>query len=430
MLTDLKLKNLKAKEKPYKLADRDGLYVLVSPAGGVLFRFDYRINGRRETLALGRYDESRARDVMRELDELSYGVGLSLAEARLLLTRARRSVEMGESPARAKSEAKNKARGAFTFSAWADKYFEEINLADSTKAMRKAIYDRDIKGAFGRLRLEEITSSQIMMLCEKIKKDRDAPATAAHVREIIMQVFRFVKDRGVKIENPAEAIRASAIAKFKPRERALSPDEIRLFFNCLDGVGTLPQIKLGLKLILLTLLRKGELLNARWGWVNFDDATLTAPAEFMKARRQHVVYLSDQALDILVALKTFAGSSPYLLPGRYETDQPMSDATLNRVIYVTLKKLREQHVGDEGFEFSDFCVHDLRRTGSTLLHEAGFSSDWIEKCLAHEQRGVRAVYNKAEYSSQRREMLQTWADLVDRWIKSANITPIHRLRAA
>jgi integrase len=105
---------------------------------------------------------------------------------------------------------------------------------------------------------------------------------------------------GVKIENPADSVLASAIATFKPRERALPPDEIRLFFNALDGVATSPHIKIGLKLILLTLLRKGELLNARWDWVDFDAATLIIPAEFMKARRRHIVYLSRQAVDLLV----------------------------------------------------------------------------------------------------------------------------------
>jgi len=97
--------------------------------------------------------------------------------------------------------------------------------------------------------------------------------------------------------------------------------------------------------------------------------------------------------------------------GRYETASPISSATLNRVIDRTVKLIR-----DGGADFDPFTVHDLRRTASTLLHEAGFNTDWIEKCLAHEQRGVRAVYNKAEYAEQRREMLQAWADMLDGWI--------------
>jgi len=143
------------------------------------------------------------------------------------------------------------------------------------------------------------------------------------------------------------------------------------------------------------------------------------------ARRPHVVYLSQQAIDLLVGLKTCAGSSPYLLPGRYETDKPMSEATLNRVIAAVVKKAQK-----ESLDLPHFCVHDLRRTASTLLHEAGFNTDWIEKCLAHEQRGVRAVYNKAEYADQRRAMLQSWADMVDGWIAGAKVARIKAGRGA
>lgn len=422
MLSDLKLRSFKPEPKPYKRTDRDGLYVVVSPAGGVTFRYDYRLNGRRETLTLGRYDANAAKEVPRQLDHLRYGMRVSLAEARLLLTRAQRAIGMGQSPAREKAEGKNRARDVLTFGAWAEKFFIEADLADSTKAMRRAIYTRDIEKAFGRLRADEITPAALLALCEKIKRERNAPATAVHVREITMQVFRFMQARGIEVDNPADRVKASAIATFKPRDRALTPDEIREFFKALDGVGTLPQIKLGLRLLLLTMLRKGELLNARWSWVDFEKATLTVPTEFMKARKAHVVYLSSQAIDLLVALKTFAGSSPYLLPGRYKTDLPMSDATLNRVIVMATK------VG--GQQIEPFTVHDLRRTASTLLHEAGYNTDWIEKALAHEQRGVRAVYNKAEYAEQRRVMLQDWADMVDGWIRGAAILPLKRGVAA
>jgi integrase len=99
----------------------------------------------------------------------------------------------------------------------------------------------------------------------------------------------------------------------------------------------------------------------------------------------------------------------------------MSDATLNRVITAAIEKVCE-----EGHTLTPFTVHDLRRTASTLLHEAGFNTDWIEKCLAHEQRGVRAIYNRAEYADQRREMLQTWADMIDGWVRGAAVIPIKR----
>lgn len=130
----------------------------------------------------------------------------------------------------------------------------------------------------------------------------------------------------------------------------------------------------------------------------------------MKRRNPHNVYLSRQAMDILIAFKTCAGGSRYVLPSRYDPDRPMNSATLNVVLSSVVKNAQ-----DAGCTLGKFSPHDLRRTASTLLHEAGYNSDWIEKCLAHEQKGVRAVYNKAEYAGQRRTMLQEWADMIDGW---------------
>lgn len=425
MLTDMQLRALKPTGKIYKVADQQGLYVAVTRTGVVSFRFDYRINGRRETLVIGQYDSSLGARKPRDAEELDYGMSLTLAEARLLLTRAHRSVEQGESPSRAKVEKRVEAAEALTFGRWAEKYFAEAALAESTRAMRKSVYDRNLAVEFGRLKLEEITPVRLMARCEKIK-ERGAAAPAVHAREIVLQVFRFIQARGLQIQNPAEAIRPSAIATFKARDRALSPSEIHIFFNALEQTATMSTLRLAVKFMLLTLVRKSEFIKAVWDEVNFETAIWTIPKERMKAGRPHNVYLSQQALDILVAFKTCFGASSYLHPGRYETTLPISAATLNRVIDVTVKLIR-----DQGEEFEPFTVHDLRRTASTLLHEVGFDSDWIEKCLAHEQRGVRAIYNKAEYAEQRRTMLQAWADMLDGWIHSGgNVVPIRRQAAA
>jgi len=421
MLTDMQLRALKPTGKIYKVADQQGLYVAVTRTGVVSFRFDYRVNGRRETLVIGKYDPTVGAKKPRELDELDYGMSLSLAEARLLMTRAHRSIEQGESPSRSKVEKRTEAADALTFGSWAEKYFAEADLAESTKAMRKSVYDRNLADEFGRLKLEEITPVRLMARCEKIK-ERGAAAPAVHAREIVLQVFRFIQARGLKIDNPAESIRPSTIATFKARDRALTPAEIHTFFKALEQTATMSTLRLAVKFMLLTLVRKTEFIEAKWDEVNFETAIWTIPKDRMKAGRPHNVYLSQQALDILVAFKTCFSASSYLHPGRYETELPISSATLNRVIDATVKV-----VHDRGEDFDPFTVHDLRRTASTLLHEAGFNSDWIEKCLAHEQRGVRAIYNKAEYAEQRRTMLQAWADMLDAWIKnSASVVPIRR----
>lgn len=399
MLTDSKIKSLKPKDKLYKVADRDGLYVSVTPTGTVTFRYDYRINGRRETLTIGKYGAD----------------GINLSEAREKLMIARKLVSEGISPASQKRNERNKIRNADRFCVFAEKYLDDVKLAESTKALRIATYERDIKTTFGNKLMTEITTDEIRRHCEKIK-DRGAPSTAIFVRDLIANIYRYAIQRGHKFANPADEIANSSIATFKKRERVLTPREIKLFFNTLEETQSDFALKKAVKFILLTMVRKGELVNATWDEVDFKNKVWTIPAERMKAKRAHNVYLSEQALDLIVAFQIYSEGSAYLLPGRINRRQPIANSSLNRVIANCIKFINK----DEQ-RIDDFTVHDLRRTGSTLLHEMGFNSDWIEKSLAHEQQGVRAVYNKAEYAEQRKEMMQLWADQVDEWINDNSL---------
>ncbi|HDK2538088.1 TPA: tyrosine-type recombinase/integrase [Escherichia coli] len=394
MLTDTKLKNLKPQDKLYKVSDRDGLYVAVLTSGTVSFRYDYRINGRRETLVIGQY----GRD------------GISLAEAREELIAAKKLLKAGQSPAAAKRDGIKKIRGAETFSVHTDSYMKHVILADSTRAMKQAVIDRDILPVLGNKMMAEITTSMVRDLCDRIV-ERGGRATAVQAREIISSVYRHANDRGHGLFNPAADIKPSSIAIFKPRERTLTPEEIGLFFRTLDAIGAMGTMKMALKLVLITMVRKGEFTNATWDEIDFKKWTWTIPSDRMKGSRAHVIYLPKQAQDILVGLQMCAGGSEYLVPGRYNFRKPLSNAALNSLIDRTVKIINE-----DGEHIQGFTVHDMRRTASTLLHEAGYPSDWIEKALAHEQKGVRAVYNKAEYARQRAYMLQQWADMIDSWI--------------
>ena len=393
MLTDTKLRNLKPRDKLYKVNDRDGLYVAVTAAGAVSFRYNYSLNGRQETITFGRY-----------------GVGgITLAEAREQLGDAKKMVAAGKSPAKEKARDKARVKDAETFGAWAEKWLRGYQMADSTRDMRRSVYERELKPKFSNQKLVEITHEDLRALTDAIV-ERGAPATAVHVREIVMQVFRWATERGQKIENPADLVRPTSIARFEPRDRALTPDEIGLMYQYMERVGTSPTNRAAAKLLLLTMVRKSELTNATWSEINFSEALWTVPKERMKRRNPHVVFLSQQALDIFIALKTFAGGSDFVLPSRYDSYAPMRSATLNQVLTLTYKAAQK-----DGKSLTKFGPHDLRRTASTLLHEAGYNTDWIEKCLAHEQKGVRAVYNKAEYREQRAAMLQDWADMIDEW---------------
>jgi integrase len=408
------------REKTYKVADRDGMYVAVLPTGKRSFRFDYRLNGRRETLTIGRHDTDSARKAVRDPEQLQYGMVVSLREARALLGCARRDVERGVSPSRAKVEKRIAAAEALTFGGWAESYFLHKadpksgaqQLADNTLTFRRSTYRRIVEPEFGRLMLEEVTPQRLKRLCDDVKEKR-GPAVALHAREVIRAVFRHAQGSGQSVSNPADAVRASTIATFQPRDRALSPAEVRKFLTALEKVATTPTLRLALKFVLLTGVRKSEFIDATWGEVDFDAARWTIPAERMKAAKAHVVPLSEQALDILTALRSCFGASRYLHPGRYDSDAPISDATLNRVIDAAVERIRSDDP-----EFQSFGVHDLRRTFSTGLNRAKFDERWIEMSLAHAPRNrIAAVYNVNRYLSERKIMQQCWADMVEAWTR-------------
>jgi len=402
MLTDTALRNLKPKSKIYKVFDRDGMYVAVSTTGTVTFRYDYRLNGRRETLIVGRYSPS----------------GISLALAREKLFDAKKAVAQGRSPALEKQREKRRLSAVKNFGDMTVKWLADAKMAESTRAMRKHVVDRDILPVFQNRLLNEITADDLRALCDKVKA-RGAPATAVHVRDIVKQVYAFAILHGEKVDNPADGVGAASIATFVPKDRALSPLEIRLMARQVESVANYPTIRLALRMILLTLVRKSELIEATWDEVDFEHETWTIPKQRMKGRKPHVVYLSHQVLDILVALHTCAAGSRFLLPSHYDADRCMSKATLNRVTQLIAERAKAA-----GLPLEPFTVHDLRRTGSTLLNEIGFNRDWIEKCLAHEEgRSSRSVYNKAEYAEQRRHMLQEWANMVDAWIDGKAYVP-------
>ena len=396
MLTDVAIKALKPKEKDYKVGDRDGMYVHVTTKGALSFRMDYRLNGRRETLYLGKYGSD----------------GLSLARAREKCTDARRAIADGVSPAIEKQREKRRLKEAKSFGEFGEKWLTAAPMADSTRAMRRSIFERELLPVWRNRLLTEITPDDLRAQCASIV-DRGAPATAIHVRDILKQVYGFAILHGEKVSNPADEVGPASIATFAPKDRSLSPSEIRVLFKVLEKVPTLPTIRLGMRFFLLSMVRKSELQDAVWDEVDFENAVWTIPKERMKRSKAHNVYLSQQMLDILIALKTCAGNSKYLLPSRYDAD------ALNVPGDLQSGDLFRRGAGQEGricrwsLSLSTICDEP----GSTLLNELGFNSDWIEKCLAHEDgRSSRGVYNKAEYEVQRRHMMQEWSNIVDAWV--------------
>ncbi|MDP1642875.1 MAG: integrase family protein, partial [Phenylobacterium sp.] len=247
MLTDVALKNLKSREKAYKVTDRDGLYVHVSTSGTVTFRLDYRLNGRRETLTLGKYGPT----------------GISLARAREKTIDAKRAVAEGRSPAQEKQREKRRLKEAKSFGEFGETWLTKAPMADSTRAMRRSIFERELLPVWKNRLLHEITPDDLRAHCGKIV-DRGAPATAIHVRDILKQIYGFAILHGEKVANPADDVGPASIATFVPKDRSLSPTEIRVMLKQLEHVATLPTIRLGMRLFLLTMVRKSELQDATW----------------------------------------------------------------------------------------------------------------------------------------------------------------------
>ena len=431
MLTDTQLKTLKPREKAYKVADALGLYVSIAPSGSKSFRFDYRLDGKRETLTVGRYEDGTPSRSQDELPGLDFGRVVSLADARALHDRARRMVQAGVSPSRVKVEKRLQKEEADTFGGWASRYLEfkadpksgDEMLADSTLELRKSIYRRILEPKLAKMPLKEIRPPMLADLFRKTKEDR-GPGPAIHAREFVLLVFRFAIGQGVDVVNPVDSIQRKTIATFKPRERNLTRHEIKEFFEALQETATAPTLRMAVKFMLLTGVRKGEFIGATWKELDWDRSTWTIPADRMKAGKAHTVYLSEQAMDILTTLKTCYPSSRYFHPGRYDSDEPISNATLNRTIDAAVSLIHGQR-GQNQEEFLAFSVHDLRRTFSTRLNEALFPEALIEACLAHSKRDqVAAAYNHAKLPGPRRALMQGWADMVDSWCRNESAKEI------
>lgn len=406
-LTDKAIKALKPGEKTYKVADRDGLYLSVAPSGTMSFRFNYRYNNRQQTVTLGKYGE------------------ITLAQAREKLLKAKADLAAGITPAKKKQEIKN-TLAENSFSVWLDKYTEECGVADSTKKMRGYAIDNYLRPALGKMSLFEITENEVRALAEDLVKQQ-APSTALLCRMIIKNVYTFASMHGgPKLKSPTDFVRPSSIHTFKSRTRAMSPREIGYVLNGIEQSSSDISSKSAFKLILLTLLRKSEVINGVWSEIDWNEKTWRIPAERMKTKRPHNVYLSKQAFDILVCLRTLSTcKSDFIFPAKYGLNKPMATSTPNRLLELGIANAKKA-----GIEIEPCTIHDLRRTASTLLNEAEFNSDWIEASLAHVASGVRAVYNVADYAPQRRRMLQAWADMVDKWQKEYQLreSELHRAR--
>lgn len=382
-LTDAAIKALKPREKRYDVTDDRGLTLEVFPTGGMAWRYRYRLNGKLEKVALGKYPALSLKAARQKRDELSA------------------MVVQGQSPARQKQLRKVALAAETPVREFGERYFTEQVTRDrkNTTIIRRYL-DKEIYPVLGDKPVRLVTAADVQRVVFQ-KRDHGFEAAAADIRNLFKRMWDYAVVCGLADSNPAQALPVRFITKARPRTRALSPDEIRIYLQTLYQSGIRRQFKLALHLILLTMVRKSELLLARWEHVDLAAGEWHIPAHNAKNGKPHIVYLSSQAVADLEELRGLAGTSAWVLPGRSGPEKPFAANALNTAL------------DGVNVPIEPFTIHDLRRTGSTRLHEAGFSSDVIEKALNHTIGGVRGVYNRAEYAIQRKEMLQFWADYID-----------------
>jgi integrase len=385
-LSAVAVKAAKPQEKPYKLADSGGLYLLVNPIGSKLWRLDYRFGGKRKTLALGNsLDVSlgQARD-LRDDARRSLRDGLDPGEAR---ARKKRHVEEQES---ARLRAVAKRWFAARTSRWVSGYAERI--------WRRV--EDDILASAGDRAIDSITSDDVLALLRAIE-GRGAIETARRVGNYLQDIFRFAKAERLVNSNPADDLTAALSARPPPKRRAsLKARDLPAFLKGLEAYPGERQTMLAVKFTLLTFVRTSEVRFASWSefeGLGGSEPLWRIPAERMKMRAEHLVPLSAQAVAVLDEIRKGWPEEEMLFPAA-TTTRVISE---NTMIYALYRM---------GYH-SRATVHGFRSTASTILNEQGFNRDWIERQLAHADRDeVRAAYNAAEWLPQRREMMTWWAN--------------------
>lgn len=420
-LTDTKLRNLKAGDKAYQEADDAGLFLEVMPGGSKVWRMRYRLASKQEKITLGEYPvyslaEARSwRDDCKALagrglspmalkrgDAIPDDAAPTVKELAQLFIRSwcMKAVEKVKA-----KEAETKA--ADTLEAFARRWYREVVEPNNSNPRNvRRVLEKDVIPAIGAKQLGDVTVTDVLAITDKIK-NRGADQMALQTRNVLKRLFAYAIGREKITFNPAAAVESKYIANAKSRDMALTSDEVGRLLRAIYQSSMKRAHKLALHLLILCMVRKSELIEAKWAELDLTKAEWTIPGERMKKDKPHLVSLSRQAVAMFEELKRLASGSEWVFPSRGDLKQPIAKSTLN----VAVRALE--------IDVRDFVIHDFRRTASTHLHEAGFNSDWIEKCLAHETKGIRGVYNRAQYADQRREMLQWWADFVDSQIQES-----------
>ena len=395
-LTDTAIRNAKPKEKPYKVTDAQGLYLLVNPRGSKLWRVKYRMDGVERKLALGSYPE------------------ITLAEARAARDAARRQLAHAVDPNVAKRQARIEAsiRASNSFATVAEELIDKKTregLAEPT--LEKMRWFVKLLGPdFGKRPVTDITPQELLHELRKHER-RGRLETANLLRSFASRVFRYAVATARAERDPAQLlIGALTTAKVKHFAAITDPTEFGALLRAIDDYQGHPAVMFALRLAPHVFQRPGELRQMEWAEIDFQKAVWTIPIAKMKMRQPHSVPLSRQALAILNEMRSLSGSGRYVFPSIRTRARPISDNTIN----AALRRM--------GYSKEQMTAHGFRTSASSLLNESGkWNPDAIERALAHMVAGsVRRIYNQSAYWGERVAMAQWWSDYLDELRKDGN----------
>lgn len=395
-LTDTAIRNAKPKEKPYKVSDSQGLYLLVNPRGSKLWRVKYRMNGVERKLALGSYPE------------------ITLAEARSARDAARRQLAHSVDPNFAKRQARIEAslRAENSFAKVAEELIAKREKEGvSPRTLEKYRWLLKLLGdEFGRRPVAEIGPAELLHEIKHHER-RGRYETAKRLRSFASRVFRYAAATARAERDPAQLLLGALIQPRAKHFAAITdPVEFGALLRAIEDYAGDPAVMHALRLTPHLFQRPGELRQMEWAEVSFEKAIWTLPSEKMKMRQPHAVPLSRQALGILESMQTLTGKGKYVFPSVRTRARPISENT------VTAALRRMGYSGDQ------MTAHGFRTSASSLLNESGkWNPDAIERALAHMVAGeVRRIYNQSAYWRERVEMAQWWSDYLDELREGGN----------
>jgi len=401
-LSDVAIRNAKPRAKPYKMGDSLGLFLLVQPSGGKLWRQKYRMDGREKKLGIGTYPD------------------VSLSEARRRRDEAREMIAAGKDPSREKQRDRLRARESVgdTFALIATEYCDK-RKRDGQKGWAPATASRSeyllglLSGSIGRMPIGEIQPADVLAAVRKIESKGNLES-ARRTLQLASSVFRYAVATARLSSDPTRDLKGALTAPTVTHFGAITDTRaVGDLLRAIDGYEGLGIAKLALQVAPHVFVRPGELRHAEWNEFDFDKAVWTIPGEKTKMRKPHHVPLSRQTLAMFKELRAVTGPEGYVFPSVRTRSRPMSENTINGA----LRRL--------GYTSDEMTAHGFRAMASTLLNESGkWSPDAIERALAHgESDKVRAAYHRGAHWGERVDMAQWWSDHLDTLRQGASILP-------